>query len=61
MNEGMKTLLGIMFFYSLLTFFLFPFIAYHFYKMNGIMYGMIVGAVVSIVLWDTYGKKMVRI
>ena len=56
----MKNILGIMIFYSLLTFFIFPFIAFQFYKIDGIMYGMIRGAIVSIVLWNTYGKKMVR-
>ena len=60
-DKNLQTLLGIMIFYSLITFFLFPFIGFYLAKANGIFYGMIVGALVSIYLWKMYGSKMVKL
>jgi len=60
-DKNLQTLLGIMIFYSLITFFLFPFIGFYLAKANGVMYGMILGAIVSIYLWKTYGSKLVKL
>ena len=60
MNKDLQTFLGIMLFYSFITFFFFPYLGFYLYKMNGIMYGMVAGAVVSVLLWKYYGSKMVR-
>ena len=60
MNKDLQTLLGIMLFYSFITFFFFPYLGFYLYKMSGLMYGMVMGAVVSILLWKYYGSKMVR-
>ncbi len=53
---------SIMFFYALLTFFIFPYIGY--LLMNklktGIIYGMIIGFIISIVLWISVGSKYVK-
>jgi len=60
MNKNLLTLLGIMLFYSFITFFLFPYFGFYLYKMDGLMYGMVAGAVVSVLLWKYYGSKMVK-
>ena len=59
-DKNLQTLLGIMIFYSLITFFLFPSVGYYLKKSDGIFYGMILGALASIVLWKTYGSKMIK-
>jgi len=60
MNKDLQTLLGIMLFYSFITFFLFPYIGFYLLKMSGLTYGMIAGAIVSVLLWQYYGSKMVK-
>jgi len=60
-DKNRQMLLGIMIFYSLITFFLFPSIGYYLNKSEGVFYGMILGALASIVLWKTYGSKMVKL
>ena len=52
----------IMFFYSLLTFFIFPYVGYLLMKNSkkGIVYGMIFGAIISIVLWVSVGINYVK-
>ena len=53
-------LAAIMLFYSLLTFFITPTIAYFLLKTkSSIMYGQIVGFVLSLFLWNNYGSKMI--
>jgi len=57
MNE--KTLLYIMIFYSLITFFVTPALGYHYFdKEKGITYGIVLGSVISIYLWINYGQKI---
>ena len=55
-------LFSIMFFYSLLTFFIFPYVGYllmnNFKK--GIVYGMFIGFVISVLLWISVGIKYVK-
>ena len=60
-DKNFQTLLGIMIFYSLITFFIFPFIGFYLAQANGVFYGMIVGAIASLYLWKTYGSKMVKL
>lgn len=55
-------LFSIMFFYALLTFFIFPYIGYLLMNKSktGIIYGMIIGFIISIVLWINVGNKYVK-
>ena len=52
--------IGIMAFYALLTYVIFPLIFYYLGKKKLVNagYGFIAGSVVSIALWLTVGKKM---
>jgi hypothetical protein len=60
-SNDRNTLLKIMIFYSLLTYFLFP-VAGLYIKKNkeGITQGMLVGSVVCAFLWFKFGSKMVK-
>ena len=60
-DKNLQTLLGIMVFYSLITFFLFPAIGFYLAQANGVFYGMAVGALASLYLWKMYGSKMVKL
>lgn len=59
--DKFQTFAGIMAFYAILSFVLFPYLFYTFgqksYKYAG--NGMIAGCIVSIALWYTVGSKMV--
>ena len=50
--------IGIMIFYSLLTFFITPYLMYSFVKEfnDPCMVGMIIGFTISIILWHNIGK-----
>ena len=62
MEKLLQKLFPIMFFYSLLSFFIFPIIGYYITKtIDGIGLGILVGCAVSIILWYLYGKKMVKV
>jgi Na+/proline symporter len=57
-----NTLLKIMIFYSILTYFVFPLIGLYIKKTKeGLTHGMIVGTILSIFLWFKYGSKMVNL
>ena len=60
MDKNIVTILGVMIFYSILTFFFFPFVGYRFGGLDGITYGIILGAIVSLVLWKQYGIYMIK-
>ena len=49
-----------MLFYAVLTFLAGPMVGERFLGKDGVGYGMIVGAVVSIGLWYTVGQKFVK-
>ena len=53
---------GVMAFYAVLTYLLFPAIAYFFFgkTLEAAGNGFIVGSVVSVVLWKVYGYGMVK-
>jgi len=55
-------LFSIMFFYSILTFFIFPYFGYLLMNRskNGIVYGMVIGFIISILLWISVGIKYVK-
>ena len=55
-------LFSIMFFYSLLTFFIFPYVGYLLMKNSkkGIVYGILAGFIVSVTLWVTVGINYVK-
>lgn len=54
------TNIGIMGFYSLLTFFIAPFLTSLFIKHNQWIIGFFIGFIVSIYLWLNYGKNMIQ-
>lgn len=61
-NSDMKKLVMIMVFYSLLSYFIAPLIGYTMNKKSeSVLYGMIIGSILSIYLWINYGSKMVNI
>ena len=56
----LMVLLGIMLFYSLLTFFIAPAIAYVSLRTkSSILYGQVAGFLLSLFLWNNYGSKMI--
>uniref|UniRef100_A0A6C0D2Z1 Uncharacterized protein n=1 Tax=viral metagenome TaxID=1070528 RepID=A0A6C0D2Z1_9ZZZZ len=61
MNSKLQTFLGIMAFYILISYVIFPMIFYYLVgkSLASAGNGFIVGSVISIGLWLTYGKKMV--
>lgn len=60
-NKSFQTFLGIMFFYILLSYVLFPVILFYFVDRTLISAGngFVMGSGLSIILWYTYGCKMV--
>jgi len=54
--------IGIMLFYSLLTFFIGPMVSSHLMEDNSNKYemGFVIGFIVSVVMWMKYGKNMVN-
>lgn len=48
--------LGVMVFYSLVSYFLFPYLGYLVGGKGHIGTGLVVGSILSIVLWYSYGK-----
>jgi len=60
LSKDQKILFGIMIFYSILTYFIAPFLAWAVRpKKENIGYGIIGGSIISIFLWYAYGSKMV--
>lgn len=55
-----KTFIGIMAFYAVLTYIVFPLVFYYLGKKKLVNagYGFVAGSVVSLVLWLTVGSKM---
>ena len=55
-----QTFIGIMVFYAVLTYIIFPLVFYYLGKKKLINagYGFVAGSVVSVVLWLTVGSKM---
>jgi len=57
-----NTLLKIMIFYSLLSYFIFPVIGYKLMKSKtGITNGLVVGSIISTALWYKYGTKKIKL
>jgi len=55
-------LFQIMIFYSLLSFFIAPAVGYFAMKNKaGITYGMLIGIILSIILWYSYGIKKIEL
>jgi len=61
MDSKMQTFFGIMLFYILLSYLVFPFIFYYSFgkSLDSAGNGFIVGSLVSIFLWGGFGRKMV--
>lgn len=61
-SKDKTLLLQIMIFYSLLSYFVAPTIGYYYTKTkDGITYGLVIGSVLSIYLWYSYGQKLINI
>ena len=56
-----QTFCGIMFFYLVLSYVIFPF-AFYYYKKTWASagQGFVVGSLLSVILWVTYGSKMIK-
>jgi len=61
MAAKLTTFAGIMFFYILLSYLVFPIIFYYAFghTLKSAGNGFIVGSIISILLWHFFGKKMV--
>jgi hypothetical protein len=51
----------IMAFYAILSCFIMPAIGYYFMGTKGLSNGYVVGTIVSMILWFTFGKKMAKV
>ena len=62
MNSKLQSFLGIMVFYVLLSYVIFPSIFYYFVEKSLVSAGngFVVGSAISIALWFIYGKKIVK-
>jgi len=62
MNFSITKYTGVMAFYAVLTYILFPAIAYFFFgkTLESLGNGFIAGSVVSVVLWKVYGFGLVK-
>ena len=62
MNLNITKYAGVMAFYAVLTYILFPAIAYFLFgkTLEAVGNGFIVGSVVSVVLWKVYGFGLVK-
>jgi len=60
-DKTFNSFLGIMFFYILLSYVIFPVIFFYFVDRTLLSAGngLVVGSILSIILWYTYGCKMV--
>jgi len=55
-----QTFIGIMMFYAVLTYIIFPLVFYYLGKKKLVNagYGFVTGSIVSVILWLTLGSKM---
>jgi hypothetical protein len=62
MDKKIKTFLGIMFFYVLLSYVIFPIGFYYLVEKSLLSAGngFIVGSIISILLWISYGRKLIK-
>ena len=62
MNSKLQSFLGIMVFYILLSYVIFPSIFYYFVEKSLVSAGngFVVGSAISVVLWFVYGRKMIK-
>ena len=61
MDKKLNTFFGIMIFYIVLSYIIFPLIFYYLAgkTLNSAGNGFVFGSIVSIILWYNYGKKMI--
>ena len=61
-SQKMKTFFGIMVFYILLSYVIFPFLFFYFTdkSLSQAGNGFIVGSIISILLWWFYGSKLIK-
>lgn len=61
-SNDQSTLIKIMLFYSILSYFIFPIIGFYIKKnKEGITHGMILGTIISIFLWFKFGIQMIEL
>ncbi len=61
MNSKMSTFIGIMVFYIVLSYVIFPLAFYYLMdkSLSSAGNGFVVGSIISILLWYNYGKKLI--
>lgn len=62
MGSKFQTFIGIMAFYIVLSYLIFPLAFYYLVdkSLSSAGNGFIMGSIVSIILWSTYGKKLIK-
>jgi hypothetical protein len=62
MDKKFQTFIGIMVFYIVLSYIIFPLGFYYLAgkTLNGAGTGFVVGSIVSVILWYNFGKKMIE-
>lgn len=56
------TIAGIMFFYAILSYVISPALGFFLMKNKmGITYGIIIGSILSVLLWLQYGQKLITV
>ena len=62
MDKNLKTFTGIMIFYIILSYIIFPLAFYYLAgkTLSSAGNGFVVGSIVSILLWYNFGKKMIK-
>ena len=62
MDSKLQSFFGIMAFYALLSYMIFPFLFYSFRNksLTSAGHGFVVGSIVSIILWYNFGANMVK-
>ena len=56
-----NTFYSIMAFYAILSYIIFPFVFYQYKKtLESAGNGFIVGSIISVILWITYGSRLVK-
>lgn len=61
MDKKMQTFIGIMVFYAILTFVIFP-VGFYYLVNNSLMTagnGFVVGSLISIILWFAFGRTLI--
>ena len=61
MDSKLSTFIGVMVFYILLSYVIFPLAFYYLVdkSLSGAGNGFVVGSIISVILWYSYGQKLI--